>query len=114
MPNQLIQVLDGQDKEGNEVISEDEDGDYDDEEYGDEEDLGIDPDDLDEETRKKLEEQGFKFEEGDDDEDYDEEYDEEYDDEEGENGNLGKRGHDDDDEEDDDEEAAPSSSKRQR
>lgn len=46
-------MLDAQDKEGNEVLS-DEDEDYDEEEDGDEE--FIDLDDLDPETRKKLEE----------------------------------------------------------
>ena len=50
------QVLDGYDKDGNEVISEDE------EEYGDEDEDGegdgdfIDEDELDEETRKRLQE----------------------------------------------------------
>lgn len=68
--------MDGLDKEGNEVLSE-ESEDYDDEkDYGEEEGDFIDEDELDSETRKKLNDQLG----GDDDDD--EEYDEEYDDEE--------------------------------
>jgi hypothetical protein len=50
----LLKVLDGLDKEGNEVISENEDDDeYDDEEYDDEEEGDfVDPDTLDPEVRK--------------------------------------------------------------
>lgn len=85
-------MLDGQDKDGNEVISEDE------EEYDDEGDDGEDgEEEIDEETFKKLREEalarGEEFPEYDDEEDYgDEEDGDDYGDED-----------DEDDEEDDDE-----------
>lgn len=111
-----LEVLDGLDKEGNEVLSEeDEDEEYD-EEYGEE---GEDYSNLDPEIRKKLQEQypnGLPEEEEEFD-DYDDEEGEEYDEEEGdeeENGGLGKRqrGEESDDEEDED--AAPAQTKRKK
>lgn len=67
-------MLDGVDQNGNERDSEEE-GEYGEEEYDDQ--------DISEETRKRLEEQGFAVA-GDDDEDYDDEEDFDDEDQEGE------------------------------
>jgi hypothetical protein len=79
--------LDGTDKEGNEVISDDEE--YGSEEYGDEED-------IDEEELAKLRERAANGE-LDDEEEYDDE-EGEYDDEEGEDEYDDEEGEDDEDE----------------
>ena len=101
-----LEVLDGVDKEGAEVLSEeDEEDDYGDE-YGEEVDGegDYDEDNIDPELRRKIREQ---YPNGAGEDDYDDEYgdeegegdygeEEEEDDEE--NGNLGKRGREDSDE----------------
>lgn len=89
-----LEVLDGNDKEGNEVDSVEED--YDDEEDGEMEE-------IDEETLKKMREQGFDL--ADDDEEYGEEFLD--DDEEGEDEDYG-----DEDGEDDEEAEEPAQKRR--
>ncbi len=87
-----VQVLDGLNKEGDEVLSDD-DLSYGDEEEGEGE--------IDEETLKKLKEQGYDLQ-GDNDDDEDDEFDQYGDEEEGED-DL----NDDDYDDEDDEEEAP-------
>lgn len=81
-----LEVLDSLNKEGDEVISDDED----DEPYGDDDEDG----EIDEETRQKLIEQGYDFGDDDEDAEFDELGD---DDEEGED--FGDFDEDDEDEE---------------
>ena len=95
-----LKVLDGVDKEGNEYLSEDDEGEYDGEGEGDLGDF-IDPKDLTEEQKKELEKQGIVFD---------------YDDGEGEDSEEGEDFEDEAEGEDEgeDEEEAPAKGKRKR
>jgi segregation and condensation protein B len=97
-------VLDGLNQEGDEMLSEEDDLDYGDEEDGEGE--------IDEETLKKLQEQGYDVQ-GDDDED--EEFDQYGDEEEGEDDfNEDEDDDDYDDEDDDDDQDVAPAPKRSK
>lgn len=90
-----LKVLDGFDKEGNEYLSEDDEGEFDGEGEGDLGDF-IDVKDLTEEQKRELEKQGFVFDDGEGEFDGEGELDEGEEDEEEEDAPAGKRKRDDD------------------